>query len=166
MARLMKRDPRSLVPVEVVEPLDLFGSIDRAFERMFDFWSAPMMLRRPLVTARQWLADVFIPVDEYRQDGSLVVRAELPGIDPDKDVEVTVTDGVLHIVAQRREEETVEDGQYIRKEIHHGSIERSLRLPEGLSESDVKATYKDGILEIVVPMPEAGPAKKIEVTTD
>jgi HSP20 family protein len=93
-----------------------------------------------------------------------VVRAELPGIDPDEDVELTVTDGMLHIEAERREEEETEDKGYVRRELRYGSFSRSLPLPEGATEADITATYKDGILEIRVPAPQPPPAKKIPVS--
>lgn len=101
-----------------------------------------------------------IKVDEYRENGTLVVRAELPGIDPDNDVELTVADGMLHIEAERRDEEKTEEIG----ELHYGSFSRSLPLPEGVTEADVTASYKDGILEIRVPARQPEPGKKIAVT--
>jgi HSP20 family protein len=95
------------------------------------------------------------------------VRAELAGIDPDKDVEITVKDGMLQITAERRVEEKTEDKGYTRHELRYGSFSRALPLPEGASESDIKATYKDGILEIRVPVTEpvaAAEPTKIAVT--
>jgi HSP20 family protein len=82
------------------------------------------------------------------------VRAELAGIDPDKDVAITVKDGLLQIKAERRVEEETEDKGYTRHELRYGSFSRSLPLPDGATESDIKATYKDGILEIRVPVTE------------
>ena len=164
MAGLMKRDTRSARPLEVVDPLDVFGSIDRAFERMFDLWPG----RRfgwPL-PARRLLLEEFIPVDEYQDEGVLVVRAELPGIDPDKDVELTVTEGMLHIKAERREEEHKEGTGYVRQELHYGSFTRTLPLPEGVTETDIKASYKDGILEVRVPSPTLVAATKIPIAKD
>lgn len=148
MADLVKRDTATR-PVEVVEPLDVFGSIDRAFERMFDLWHVPRF-GVPLVP-RRLLLEGFIPVDEYQEDGFLVVRAEMPGIDPDKDVELTVTGGVLHIKAERHEEEHKEGTGYVRQEMQYGSFTRTLPLPYGVTETDIKASYKDGILEIRLP---------------
>jgi HSP20 family protein len=164
MAGLMKRDTGSARPLEVVDPLDVFGSIDRAFERMFDLWPG----RRfgwPL-PARRLLLEDFIPVDEYQEEGVLVVRAELPGIDPDKDVELTVTEGMLHIKAERREEEHKEGTGYVRQELHYGSFTRALPLPEGVTEGDIKASYKDGILEVRVPSPTLSAPTKIPVVKD
>lgn len=164
MARMVRRDGHSVEPAEVMDPMDVFGSIDRTFEHLFDLW--PMLpLRRSMRTAREWLADSFIRVDEFHDDGALVIRAELPGIDPDKDVELTVSDGMLHISAERHEEVKVEKRAYVRQEMHHGSFERVLPLPDGVTEPDITASYRDGILEIRVPTPGLEPGRKIPIAT-
>ena len=126
------------------------------FDRFFGRW--PELFHRPLVAWPDDMADL-LRVDEYRENGTLVIRAEMAGIDPDKDVEITVTDGMLHIQAERREEEETEDKHYHRRELRYGSFTRDVPLPEGASEADVKAAYKDGILEIRVPLPAPEPAK-------
>jgi HSP20 family protein len=89
-----------------------------------------------------------IRMEDYVEDSHYVLRAELPGIDPDKDVEITVTEGVLTVKAERREKK--KDSQ--RSEFHYGSFTRSMSLPAGADENDVVATYKDGILEVRVAM--------------
>ena len=129
--------------------------VDR-FDRMLDEW----MHNRPFARwfGHENLNAEMIRVDEFRETGNLVIRAELPGIDPDKDVEVTVADGLMHIEAHRREEESKEEKGYMRRELRYGSFLRTLALPEGISESDVTASYKDGILEIKVPTPAPAPA--------
>ena len=91
-----------------------------------------------------------IKVEEFTRDGRFVVRAELPGIDPEKDVDVSVTDGMLTIRAERKEEHTEER----RSEFVYGRFVRTLTLPSGVDESAITAEYKDGILEVSVPMPE------------
>jgi HSP20 family protein len=90
-------------------------------------------------------------VEEFIDDGTLVIRVELPGIDPDKDLEVTVSEGALHIRAARRQEKTVEDKQQYRSELRYGAFSRVLPLPVGTSEQDITATYTAGILEVRVP---------------
>ena len=165
MAKLMKTQGRAAEPVEVVDSVDEFGAIDRSFGRMFGLWSALMPLHRPMLAARQWLSESFIPVDEFHQDDQLVIKAELPGVDPDKDVEVTVSDGTLRISAERRDEKKTEGAGYTRQEITYGSFARTLPLPKGVTEADVTATYKDGILEIHIPDPQPEPGKKIPITT-
>ena len=112
----------------------------------------------------EWAPEDMIRVDEYHEDGVLVIKAELPGIDPDKDVELTVSDRVLHIAAHRHEEETKEAQGYTRKEIRSGSFQRTLPLPAGVAETEVEASYEDGILEIRIPEPPAPEAKKIPIT--
>jgi HSP20 family protein len=152
MVGLLKREPRE------IERLDMF---DR-FDRLFDDWAKVVPFRRPMF-GRDWMAEEMIRVDEFHDDGTLVVRAELPGIDPEKDVEVTVVNGMLHITAERREEEKTEAEGYLRHELRCGSFTRALPLPDGVAETDIKADYKDGILEIRVPTPEPAPAKKIPI---
>ena len=101
-----------------------------------------------------------ISVDEYRDGQTLVIRAELPGIDPEKDVELTVADGMLRIDAERRVEKETQDKGYTRHELRYGRFTRTLPLPETATESDISAAYKDGILEVRVPMPEPQAAKE------
>ena len=152
MPGLMRREPRG-------EAADIFGRFDRLFEewaRMNPFRSAPF--------PHWWSAEDLIRVEEYREDGMLVIRADLPGIDPDTDVELTVSDGMLHIQAERREEEKKEGKGYVRQEVRYGSLSRSLPLSEGVTEADITAAYKDGVLEIRIPEPKRGPAKKIAIS--
>ena len=93
-------------------------------------------------------------VDEYQEDGALVVRAEVPAIDPDKDVEVTASDGVLHLAVERHEEAEPEGRRYLRHElVHRHRLERDLALPEGAQGSELKATYDNGVLEVRMPLP-------------
>jgi|HigsolmetaAR201D_1030396.scaffolds.fasta_scaffold14541_3 HSP20 family protein len=147
MASLLKRR-------RDVEPTELPDVFDRMFEDWVSMWPWRSLARFP-----RWTADDLIRVDEFRENGNLVIRAELPGIDPDKDVELTVEDGMLHIQAERREEEKSEDQGYLRRELRYGTFSRTLPLPSGVTEKDVKASYKDGILEIRVPVPAPATAK-------
>ena len=153
MASLMRREPRH----DVVEVFD-------RFDRMFDEWMRELPVRWPVLTGR-WTGAGMIPVDEYQEEGALVVRAELPGIDPEKDVELTVSDHTLHIEAERREEEEVKEKGYLRHEVRCGSFSRTLPLPEGVTDADITASYKDGILEIRIPSPAVEEAKKIPIAT-
>ena len=72
-------------------------------------------------------------VEEFVEDGTYVIRAEIPGIDPDKDVDITVADGILHLTATREERSEEERPEGYRTEFHYGSLRRSIRLPEGAS---------------------------------
>lgn len=131
-----------------------------AFDRVFDDWTKLLPFRR------DWEGEQVIRVDEFREDGTLVIRAEMPGVDPEKDVELTVVDGMLHISAERREEQTETERGFVRRELRFGSFRRTLPVPSGVTEADVTATYKDGILEVRVPAPMAAVAApaKIPIT--
>ena len=123
----------------------------------------------------RWLADLGdledllegarLRLEEFRDDDTLVIRAEMPGIDPDKDVEITVENGDLCIRAERRQRtEDKGDGSY-RSEFQYGRFSRRLALPPGASAEDVTASYTDGILEIRVPLGKEAPgATKVPVT--
>ncbi|MDN3027826.1 Hsp20/alpha crystallin family protein [Streptomyces sp. S.PB5] len=92
-----------------------------------------------------------IRVEEHLTDGTYVLRAELPGIDPDKDIEITVAEGVLTLRAERSEETK----EKYRTEFRYGTFARSVRLPAGAKGDEASADYKDGVLTITVPLPEA-----------
>ena len=83
----------------------------------------------------------------------LLIRAELPGLDPEKDIEVTVEGRTLTIHAERRQEDS---GPY-RSEFRYGSLTRLVRLPAKVDPKDVTARYERGVLEVSVPVREAKP---------
>ena len=152
MPGLARREPHG-------EAADVFSR----FDRMFEEW-ARMMPFHAMTLPRWREAGELIRVEEFREDGTLVIRADLPGINPDTDVELTVSDGMLHIEAERRAEEKREEKGYLRRELRYGSLSRSLPLPEGVTEADITAAYKDGVLEIRIPEPKREPAKKIAIS--
>lgn len=96
--------------------------------------------------------DVGMRVEEFRDGEELVIRAEMPDMDPEKDVELTVSNQVLRISAERRRSEETRNKQGYRSEFRYGSYSRTIPLPAGATDQDVKATYQDGILEIRVPL--------------
>jgi HSP20 family protein len=133
------------------------------FETLFSDW--PTMFRRPFVVVPEGLDA--IRADEFVEDGIVVVRVEMAGIDPEKDVQISLDGDVLHISAERREEDEKLERNYTRRELRYGSFRRDLLVPTGTSEADVNASYKDGILEIRVPTTvetPPSPAVKIPIT--
>lgn len=111
------------------------------WRRMFDHFDADL---------GGWLK-----VEEFTDAGTLIVRVELAGINPDKDVEVTVTGGMLHIRAERTAKKEHTSKDRYRSEFRYGTFERDVLLPEGATADDVSASYTDGILEVRVPVPKA-----------
>ena len=91
-----------------------------------------------------------IKVEELIRPNEIVVRAELPGIDPDKDVHLHIGNGLLTISGEREEQTKTEK----RSEFYYGSFSRTIPLPAGTTEKGVKASYRDGMLEVHIPMPE------------
>lgn len=94
----------------------------------------------------------WLRVEEFMDGDTLVVRTEVPGIDPDKDVELTISEGVLRVKAHREERSEHKSKESYRSEFRYGSFVRSIPLPTGTKEDDVKATYTDGVLEIRLPV--------------
>ncbi len=92
-------------------------------------------------------------VEELLRDDHYVIRAELPGLDPDKDIKVTVEGKTLTIQAERWQH----DDQPHRTEFRYGSLTRSVRLPARVDAQDIMARYRKGILEVSFPMPPAKP---------
>ena len=118
---------------------------------------SPLLLRRPFLPA----------TDVFARDDDIVVRLEIPGIDPEKDLFVTLEKGQLVIRGERKRTEEVQDEEYYRMEAVYGQFERRLPMPEGIDEKTIVAEYSDGVLEVVVPKAvkalEAPKAKTIPV---
>ena len=101
-----------------------------------------------------------IRVEDEMKDGSYEIRAEIPGVDPEKDVEITVRDGLLTIKAERAEK----SGSNGRSEFSYGSFERSVTLPRGADEDAITASYDKGILTVSVPVSaDKAAEKRVEV---
>lgn len=106
--------------------------------------------------SRAWIDEMFrdgewrrsFKIEETHEGDTMVVRAELPGVDPEKDVTVEVNDDELVIRVQRTESHMSDTHRVHRSEFRYGSFSRTVPIPSGVEESKVTATYKDGILEI------------------
>ncbi|WP_214107457.1 Hsp20/alpha crystallin family protein [Acrocarpospora catenulata] len=121
---------------------------------IFDLFEAPLFGLRPMSHSLRF--------EQFVKEGRYVLRAELPGVDPAKDVEVTVGGGILTIHAQRHQEET----DTTHTEFRYGTLTRSVNLPANADEKDVTAAYDKGILEVSVNLTEAKePGTRIPITT-
>ncbi|WP_436498319.1 Hsp20/alpha crystallin family protein [Actinokineospora sp. HUAS TT18] len=101
-----------------------------------------------------------VRIEDYIDGGHYVVRAELPGLDPAKDIEISVAGGELTITAQRAEPK----GTKAHSEFHYGTYGRSVTLPRGADPDHIKADYQAGILRISVPIKKAPAARQIPVS--
>lgn len=132
---------------------------DPFFQRLSDWFD------EPLGRWSRTRMEHFIRVEETMSDGALVIRAELPGIDPAKDIDIDVADGMLTISAEREESTTGGDGHF--SEFRYGTFRRTLRVPSDLDPATITAHYHQGILTVTVPMPapSAPEAVKIPIAT-
>jgi HSP20 family protein len=143
------------------EPWWLAG-IERQMDELFSALAGPSRSWAIPAGAGRWVP----ACDVFSQDGDLVVRLDLPGIDPEKDVQVTLQDGTLCITGERREA-CGAGGGYRRREWHYGPFERGFTLPEGATGEGITASYRDGVLEVVVPKAaQRAEPKQIPVSTD
>jgi len=101
-----------------------------------------------------------IRIEDRMTDSDYTVRAELPGLDPEKDVQINISNGILTIQAERREQAQM--GQ--RSEFRYGSFQRSVRLPGNADEEGVQASYSNGILEVTVPLKGQPEPRRIAIT--
>ena len=110
-----------------------------------------------------WDNGGWYPALESRTDnGNLIVKADLPGIDP-KDVSISMTGNQLRIEGERKHEEKHEEKDYFHQELTYGKFTRTMTLPAEVDAEQVKARYKDGVLEITMPAPKELSAKKIAI---
>ena len=117
------------------------------FPDLADWLESPWTGLPPFLTGQVFRLEETIRDDRY------VIRAELPGLDPEKDIEVTVDGRILTIRAERHQQDT---GPY-RSEFRYGSLARTVRLPAKVDPADVTARYDKGVLEVSVPVGEVGP---------
>ncbi len=102
-------------------------------------------------------------VDIYETEQNVVLKAELPGLDP-KDVEVTVHEGTLFLKGERKYESEVKEENYHHVERAYGAFSRSLALPASIDQEKVQAEFKDGVLTLTMPKREEAKAKKIKIS--
>jgi HSP20 family protein len=101
-------------------------------------------------------------VDVYDNDDSVVIKAELPGIEKE-DIEIDVKDRVLTLKGERSSENEVKDDNYYRRERCFGKFERAFTLPADVDPDKIKADYKDGVLKIDIPKPEEKKPRQITI---
>ena len=131
--------------------------IDNVFDRFF----------APSVNSDETENALWSPrIDLKETDSSYIVDAELPGVKKE-DIHVTLDNGVLSIEAETNKEDKEEkDGKVIRQERRYGKYVRSFSVGNGVSESDIQASFKDGLLKLTVPKlePESKDKQRIEIS--
>lgn len=144
-------------------PTNPFSELTQVFERMQENFET---------MARSWETDPFemtapisrsVDVDLQDMDEELVLTATLPGFDSD-DIDLRVTNQMLHLEAEQTETTEETEGEFIRQERRHESVSRSIPLPTTVEAEEISATYNNGILTIHLPKVEsASEGRHIEV---
>jgi HSP20 family protein len=153
----------TIAPTSVLSPLRAW---EREMERMFEDFPFFRWPRLRDIEAFRFPREMRLQMpslDMYEEADDIVVKAELPGISKDE-LEVNLTGSTLTIKGEKKREEEVKKANYFRSEREYGSIYRSLDLPAEVKAEEVKATFKDGVLEIRLPKTEAAKKKAVRVT--
>lgn len=150
------------------EVLPRWSEMDRWFDRMFeDFWRRPSpSLWRPERWFPPELMAMRMPaVDVYEEKDDIVAKAELPGLSKE-DLEVQVRGSTLTLKGEKKKKEEVKEEDYYYSERSHGAFVRNIDLPSEVKSDQVKATFKDGVLEIRMPKTEEAKKKSVPIEID
>jgi HSP20 family protein len=132
------------------EPFAELGELRSRFDRMFDdFFDGH---------ERQWTP----AIDVERENGSLVVRADVPGIKPEE-VKIEIENDILTVSGEHEERREEKDKHFLRRERRYGSFSRSLALPVGVDAKKIKASTHDGVVEVTIPLPSEPTKEKVEI---
>lgn len=164
--RALSRWPAALLAGSPASPWELMRRMSEEMDQLFESLGG----RRATPAGRQrggmelgTAAPLLVPHIEVQQRGNeLVVKADLPGLRPE-DINVAVDRGVLTISGERRQEEREEREGFIRSEISYGTFYRTIPLPDGADEGRVAATFRNGVLEITIPVSEREAGRKVQV---
>lgn len=153
-----------LINRETGTPVSRWGLWDSDLDRVLDGFLRPVRWVEEAAGALAFPLDVNERADEY------LIAAELPGVKKD-DINVTLENGVLTISAESKSEQTEKEGErptsrLVRQERRYGKYVRSLRLGTQINERAIKASYKDGVLQLTLPKVEEVKPKKISVSVD
>jgi len=132
--------------------------MDDMFDRLTGEFFGPSWWKQPRREAEAWAPAIECQV----ANGNLVVKADLPGIDP-KEVTISAVGNQLTIEGERKRDTKGEEKEYFYDEMPYGKFSRTLTLPEGVDADKVKADYKNGVLEITVPAPKQLISKRIPI---
>ena len=139
------------------------NDLKELIDRCFDYPVLPLISERYANLDKNSGLRLITPkVDMYEETDRVVVKAELPGVDK-KDIKISIDNELLTVKGEFKKEEKVKNEDYHYSERSFGSFARHLRLPSKVDEGKVKASFKDGILEISMPISKKAKEKAINV---
>lgn len=148
-------------------PFSLFQQMDRMFDSIFndDYWPFGLRPRRPLGLIIRDDEPIFrTPLSNITEtEDTFEIAAELPGMDK-SDIQLTITDNVLEIRGEQKEEKKEEkEGEYVRRECRSTSFYRAFNLPENINEKDIDANLDKGVLKVTIPKVEPPKPEKKQI---
>ena len=144
-----------------VSPFTALQRMADEMDRMFDDFGFGRRWARP--SWRETAGELWAPdVEVFQKNNELTIRADLPGLKRD-DLTVDITDNDVCIQGERRHEKDEEREGYYRSERGYGTFCRVIPLPEGAVSDQAKANFKDGVLEITMPVPPASKGRRLEI---
>ena len=132
-------------------PFAELGELRSRFDRMFDEFADGR--------ERAWTP----AIDVVRDNGNLVLRADIPGIKPEE-VKIEVEDDILTVSGEHEEHKEEKDKHYVRRERRYGSFSRSMALPPGVEAKSIKAKTHDGVVEVTIPLPKEAKKEPVTIT--
>lgn len=141
---------------------DIFDELEEMRKDMEEMFGARTSGRRfpglRLIEQQAWTPSV----DMLEKDDELIIRADLPGLDPE-DIKVTLENDVLTIEGERKYEKEIKEENFFRRETSFGKFLRRMSVQPGLKPEDMKATYRKGVLEVRLPKLKAPAVKQIPI---
>ncbi len=138
-------------PLTRWEPFAELGELRSRFDRLFG----------ELAEGRE---HAWTPaIDVERDNGNLIMRADVPGIKPEE-VKIEVEDDILTVSGEHEERKEEKDKNFLRRECHYGSFRRSMALPAGVEGKKIKAKTHDGVVEVTIPLPKEAKKETITIT--
>ena len=132
------------------DPFAELSELRTRFGRLFNEWQSG--------SERAWTP----AIDVVREDGHLVVRADLPGVKPEE-VKIEVEDDILTVSGEHQESKEEKDKNYVRRERRYGSFSRSMALPAGVDAEKIKAETHDGVVEVTIPLPKEAKKETVAI---
>ena len=155
----MARELTVWKPVRELVPFD-FEKMRREMDRLWDSFFEERPRRRP-EKEREWLPS--LDVSETKSD--IVVKAEVPGMDP-KDIDISLSNGVLNIKGQKKQEREEKEENYHLVERSYGAFARSVQLPCEVKTDKINASYRNGVLKVILPKAEEAKTREIKIKVD
>ncbi|WP_249021557.1 Hsp20/alpha crystallin family protein [Conexibacter sp. S30A1] len=133
------------------DPFAELSELRTRFDRIYDGLTGG--------TERSWVP----AIDVARENGNLIVRADVPGIKPEE-VKIEVEDDILTVSGEHEETTEAKEKEYVRRERRYGSFRRSMVLPTGVDAKQIKATTHDGVVEVTIPLPKDIKKETVTIT--